>query len=218
MKGKWTHVIAGIALGLILISSAPSWAQRGSSGNAGFHFEQPAHKFEIIPMGGYVWTVSQSATYTGHGGDFDLKNSGFWGIAVDINAKPGVQARLLYRRQDTEVTWKQAGITENLGDIAVEYWHVGAVGGMTKGNIMPYTSLTLGGTRYVLDNEDSWKFSIILSLGAKVFLNDRIGLMVGGQMPFTFTDAFLGIGTGGMSLGGTGIIQLDLVAGLIIAI
>lgn len=207
-----------LVVGLLILSS-PSWAQRGSSGTGGFHFEQPAHRFEIIPMYGYAWTVSQSATYSGYGGDFDLKNSDFWGIAVDINAKPGVQARLLYRRQDTNMTWKQVGVgTEDLGNIGVEYWHIGAVGGMRNGNIMPYTSLTLGTTRYILDQGDEWKFSVILSLGAKVYLNERIGLMVGGQMPFTFTNAFLGIGTGGMSIGGTGIVQLDLVAGLIIAI
>jgi len=218
MKGRRILFIVAFTLSMILISSSPTWAQRGSSGTGGFHFEQPTHRLEIIPMYGYAWTVSQSATYNVYSGDFDLKNSDFWGIAVDVSAKPGVQARLLYRRQDTEMTWKRAGITENLGDIGVEYWHVGAVGGMRNGNVMPYTSLTLGGTRYIHDTGDTWKFSIILSLGAKVYLNERIGLMVGGQMPFTFTDAFLGIGTGGMSLGGTGIVQLDLVAGLIIAI
>lgn len=204
-------------VGLLLLAS-PAMAQQGSSGMGGFHFEQPAHRFEIIPMYGYAWTVSQSATYSGFGGDFDLKSSDFWGVAVDINAKPGVQARLLYRRQDTKMTWKQIGLTEDLGDIGVEYWHIGAVAGMRNDKIMPYTSLTLGTTRYILDYGDEWKFSIILGVGAKVYLNDRIGLMVGGQMPFTFTNTFLGIGTGGMSIGGTGIIQLDLVAGLIIAI
>jgi hypothetical protein len=32
--------------------------------------------------------------------------------------------------------------------MAVEYWHIGAVKGMTKGNVKPFTGLTLGGTRY----------------------------------------------------------------------
>ncbi len=203
-----------LIVGLLVLAS-PAMAQQGSQG---FHFEQPAHKFEIIPMYGYTWTVSQSATYNLQGGDLDFKNSEFWGIAIDINAKPGVQARLLYRRQDTKLTWKHLGVTEELGDVAVEYWHVGAVGGIVKGNMMPFTSLTLGGTRYVTDLEDNWKFSIILSIGAKIHLNDRIGLMVAGQMPYTFTNAFLGIGTGGVTLGGYGIVQFDVVAGLIIKI
>ena len=219
MKGKWTIVIMCVAVGLILFSSSPSWAQRGTSGSSGgFSFDQPAHRLEIIPMYGYTWTGSQSGYYSGYNGELDFKDSDFWGIALDISAKPGVQARLLYRRQDTRMTWKQAGSTEDVGDIGVEYWHIGAVGGMRNGNVLPYTGLTLGGTRYIAGGEDSWKFSIILSLGAKVYLNEKIGLMVGGQVPFTFTDAFVGVGTGGMSLGGTGIVQFDVVAGLIIMI
>lgn len=183
----------------------------------GFQFEQQNHKLEIIPEYGYVWTVSRSATYNGFGGDMDLKNSPFWGVAVDINAKPGVQARLLYRRQDTQVTWKSQGTTEDVGDIGVEYWHIGGIGGMTNGNVMPFTGLTLGATRYIVDGfDDEWKFSIILSIGAKVYLNERIGLMVSGQMPYTFTDAFVGIGGGGVSIGGYGVAQFDVLAGLII--
>ena len=88
---------------------------------------------------------------------------------------------------------------------------------MTNGNTMPFTGLSLGATRYIVDGfDDEWKFSIILSIGAKVYLNERIGLMVSGQMPYTFTDTFVGIGTGGFSLGGYGIAQFDVLAGLII--
>jgi hypothetical protein len=206
MSLKTTFILS---LGILLVSS-PLLAQ-------GFQFEQKDHKLEIIPEYGYVWTVSRSATYNGNGGDLDLKSSPFWGVAVDINAKPGVQARLLYRRQDTQLTWKSLGTTEELGDAGVEYWHIGGIGGMTNNNVMPFTGLTLGATRYFADGvEDEWKFSIILSIGAKVYLNERIGLMVSGQMPYTFTDAFIGIGTGGLSLGGYGIAQFDVLAGLII--
>jgi hypothetical protein len=204
-----------LVVAVLLLVASPTMAQQGSGG---FQFEQSAHRLEIIPMYGYAWTLSKSATYNSYGGDFDLKSSGFWGVALDINAKPGVQARLLYRRQDTQLMWKQANLEQEVGDMAVEYWHVGAVGGMTKGNVMPFTSFTLGGTRFAYDGGDDWKFSILLSLGAKVYLNERIGLMVAGQMPFTFTDAFVGIGTGGFSFGGTGIFQFDVVGGLIITL
>jgi hypothetical protein len=180
---------------------------------------EKAPRFEIIPMGGYVWTTSQSATYTNVGGDVDLKNSNFYGIALDINVMPVMQFRLLYRRQNTEATFKRVGGTDNLGDIAVEYWHVGVVKAVKKTEkAMPFTSFTLGGTRYVGDNRDDWKFSVILGLGAKVYLNDRLGLMVTGQLPFTFTNTFLGIGTGGVSLGGSGVVQLDVAAGVMISI
>jgi hypothetical protein len=183
----------------------------------GFTFDQPTHRLEIIPMGGYVWTVSKSAVYGGFSGDVDIKNSEFYGLALDISAKPGVQARLLYRRQDSDLTFKSPVRSESEG-IGVEYWHVGGVVGMARDNIKPYSSFTLGGTRYIIDGEDEWKFSILLSLGVKIFINERIGLMVAGQMPLIITDGFVGVGTGGLSLGGTGVVQLDVVGGLIIAL
>jgi len=179
------------------------------------------HRVEIIPMYGYAWTVSQDATITDQTGtvrtgQLDIKDSGFWGVALDINAHPFAQLRLLYRRQDSELTFKSAGSTESGGDMAVEYLQIGALKGMVKGNVRPYSGLTLGGTRYSNDIDDAWKFSIILNLGAKIYLNEKIGLMLGGEMPWTFTDAFLGIGTGGLSVGGSGIVQFDLVAGVMI--
>ena len=36
--------------------------------------------------------------------------------------------------------------------------------------------------------------------------------------PFTFTSTFPGIGTGGLSIGGSGIVQLDVAAGLMITL
>ena len=142
----------------LMIFASPSWAQRGKTGTTGSASEAP-HRFEIIPMGGYVWTVSRSTTYNSFGGDVDLDSGGFWGVAVDINAVSGIQGRLLYRRQDTNATFKRAGTKENLGDIAVEYWHVGAVKAVAmKDNVMPFTSFSLGGTRYAVDAGDEWKF------------------------------------------------------------
>lgn len=204
----------------LLVFSSPAWAQQDTTWTSGSKPQRATEpRVDIIPMGGYVWTVSQSATYTGFGGDMDIESDGFWGIALDIYKIPVMQVRLLYRRQDSQLVFKRAGgITEDLGDIAVEYWHIGAVKGIQKGNVKPFTTLTLGGTRYVFDDGDDWKFSLILGLGAKVHINEKLGLMFTGQMPFTFTSAFLGIGTGGLSIGGSGIVQFDLAAGVVITL
>ncbi len=171
-------------------------------------------------MGGYVWTLSRSATYNAAGGEIDLKDGGYYGIAIDIYAIPVMQIRLLYRRQDTQLTFKRGsgGITEDLGDMAVEYWHIGVVKGMQKGKILPFSTFSLGGTRFAYDGGDDWKFSLLFGLGAKVHLNDRFGIMVAGQLPISITDAFVGVGTGGVSLGGTGITQFDVTGGIIITL
>lgn len=203
----------------LLIFSSPALAQQDTSGTVAYKPKQaPPPRLDIIPMYGYVWTVSQSATYNLNSGDFDFKSSDFWGIALDIYKIPVMQVRLLYRRQNTQLTFKQAGVIQDLGDVAVEYWHIGAVKGIQKGNVKPFTAITLGATRYVYDSGDEWKFSLILGLGAKIRLNEKLGIMLSGNMPFTFTNAFLGIGGGGVSVGGTGIVQFDVAAGLMITL
>lgn len=201
-------IALAVVAGLILAAS-PALAQQGST----------APRVDIIPMGGYTWTLSQSATYGLQVGDIDIKSGGYWGIAADVYAVPYMQIRLLYRRQDSKLTFKRGGgIEEQISDMAVEYWHIGAVKGIKRGNILPFSGVTLGGTRFVADNDDNWKFSMLFSLGAKIYVNDRIGLMVAGQMPFSFTGAFVGVGTGGVSIGGTGIAQFDVTGGLVITL
>jgi hypothetical protein len=208
-----------LIVGLLLFTS-PSWAQQDTTGTAAYKppKQAKAPRLDIIPMGGYVWTLSQSASYNLNSGDIDLKSGGYYGIAVDIYAMPFMQVRLLYRRQDTQLTFKRGGITEDLGDMAVEYWHIGAIKGMQKGKVLPFSGISLGGTRFAAESEDNWKFSMIFSLGAKIHLNDKLGVMVAGQMPFSFTGAFVGVGTGGVSVGGTGIAQFDVTAGLVLTL
>ena len=203
----------GLALVVgLLIFASPCFAQQRSSSRSS------APKVDVVLMGGYVWTLSQDASYNLQPGSIDIKSGGYFGVAFDIYAHPFAQVRLLYRRQDSKLTWKQAGVTQDIGDMAVEYWHVGAVKGLQQGNVLPFTTFSLGGTRFAAPNEDNWKFSILIGLGAKVYINDRIGLMVAGQMPFSFTDAFVGVGTGGVSMGGTGIAQFDVTGGLVITL
>ncbi|MCH7549697.1 MAG: hypothetical protein IH969_09230, partial [Candidatus Krumholzibacteriota bacterium] len=184
----------------LLIFTSPAWAQRTTSTSGSGSQQAPPPRVDIIPMYGYVWTVSQSATYNLNSGDFDFKSSDFWGVALDIYKVPVMQVRLLYRRQNTQLTIKQFGVVQDIGDVAVEYWHIGAVKGLEQNNVKPFGALTLGATRYVYDSGDEWKFSLILGLGAKIRLNEKLGIMLSGNMPFTFTNAFLGIGTGGVSV------------------
>jgi len=209
----------------VVIASSISWGQRRRSPQPpqGWDFYQPEHKVEITPFGGYVWTVSRSFSDGINRGDLDIKSSGFYGIALDLNVKPGTQLELLYQRQDSDLTFKSGGFKETLTDLAVEYWHIGAVGGIRRENVQPFTGLTLGGTRYDFKTagfEDMWKFSVILQLGAKLYINERIGLRLQGRMPYTFLSGGVGLGcgTGGCytSVGGTGIAQFDVSAALMI--
>ena len=97
--------------------------------------------------------------------------------------------------------------------------------GVRKGKVMPFGMFTLGGTRIVPEwtgaaSDDVWKFSIIFGLGAKIYINEKIGLRVQGRMPWMFVDggAYMGCGGGGCytSFGGSGLVQGDVSGGLFV--
>jgi opacity protein-like surface antigen len=185
-----------------------------------------SHRIEITPFGGYSWTISRRVNVTfpePTTGDIDVKSSPYWGIEVDVTIEPGAQLALLYTRQDSDLTFKRQGFgKETVTGMSVEYFQIGGVGGLRQGNLFPFGMLTLGATRYAYDDirasEDTWKFSMIFGLGAKVYANDRIALRVQGRMPFTFFSGGAGIGCGFngcyTTVGGSGIAQLDVSAGL----
>jgi hypothetical protein len=185
------------------------------------------HKVEIHGFGGYVWSSSQSVVVNQTPGDLDLDSSGWWGVALDINLPVGTQLELLYTRQDTKLTFNSFPEGKrDLNDEAVEFWHVGGVyTRFSQGKIYPFTSFTLGATRFINESgpgDDVWKFSIILGLGAKVHVNDRLGIRAQARMPWTFvnTGVGLGFGTGGASVGvgGSGIVGFDVSGGLFLMI
>jgi opacity protein-like surface antigen len=185
------------------------------------------HRAEIIPLGGYAWTLAMDVYVTGYNSaQLDFSDEAYYGIALDFNlARPGAktaQARLMYRRSDGELQFRSSGIgayNQSI-DASIEYWQIGGLGGIQRGNAMPFTCITLGGTRLLANGSDQWKFSMIFGLGVKVYTSPKIGIMIQGNWPITFTDTWGGayIGTGGASLGisGTGISQLDIGGGLII--
>jgi hypothetical protein len=154
----------------------------------------------------------------------DVNDSPMWGVALDFNLpqKPGSQIELLYNRQDSDLRFASVTLDPIETDIAVEYWHIGGVYGVPRGNVMPFGMMTVGGTRYSSDefNEDVWKFSMIFGFGAKVYASNSVGLRVQGRFPFTIMSGggAVGCGSGGCytSVGGTGIGQFDVSAGVML--
>ena len=155
-------------------------------------------------------------------GDVDIKDSPFWGIEAAFNARPGGQLILLYRRQDSDAEFRGLNLQYASAPLAVEYWHIGGLGGVPRenGKVLPFTSITLGGTRYIYESEDSWKFSLIIGLGAKLYVSERLGFKIQGSMPWTITNGGLGFafggGGGGVYVGGTGIVQMDVQGALML--
>lgn len=207
---------------IVLLTGSVASAQNTTRRSSGSMSTEP--RVELIPMGGYAWTMSMDVYANGFPGELDFSDSPYYGAALDFNvAPPGsmktAQVRLLYRRSDGEAELR--GFTTDASiDAAVEYWHIGGVTGMVRGKSVPFATVSLGGTRLVAGGEDEWKFSMIFGLGVKVYTSPKMGIMLQGNWPITFTDTWGGVtvGTGGagVGIGGTGISQLDVGGGLIL--
>jgi hypothetical protein len=185
-------------------------------------------KVDVVFLGGYAFTMSQDVYIGLIPGELDIDDAAFYGVALDFNVvrQPGKegQLRVMWRREDSQVTFRPFATGDPSGsiDCAVEYWQIGGLGGVRRGNAMPFASVMLGGTRLAVDSGgDEWKFSMIFGLGVKVYTSGKIGVLVQGNWPITFTDAWGGVtvGTGGagVSFGGTGISQLDIGGGLFVS-
>jgi hypothetical protein len=183
-----------------------------------------ARKFEITPLVNYVWTSKIGAYWDNESGDLDIGNSASWGIAVDIDLHQEAQLELLYNRQDSymEFLTYPGGIQKWKGDLAVEYYQIGGLYRRPVDKVEPFFLFTLGATRFApkgSEFSDEWKFSIIMGLGAKVWVTDRIGLRFQGRMlmPMLWSSAGFWCGLGGCSLGyggGSALVQGDLGVGL----
>jgi hypothetical protein len=206
-------------IALSVVTSSASGQYRSPSQSSG----QQARTVEISPYGGYLWSQSVDVGYDDEFGKLDAKSGPIWGIEADIDVMPGGQAVLLYQRQETELTYQpNYSAKQTVGDVAIEYWQVGALGGTRNGNIMPFGLFTLGATRIIpkfVGGSDVWKFSIIFGVGAKIYLTERIGLRVQGLLPWIITSGSAAISCGGggcyTAFGGTGIVQAVVSAGLI---
>jgi opacity protein-like surface antigen len=199
------------ALALVLVSS-PVLAQRPS--------------IEIQLLVDYLWTTSMSGTYQGSGGNYDIKNNPGYGFAIDVEIRPGTELEFLYLRQDSDLTFTGGSFqgSEDIMGLVTSYYHVGAIQGFPRGNVKPFTGLTLGATQLapqdIVGLETQWKFSFAFNAGAKIYVHERIGIRLQGRLLASFLDAGAGmwLGTGGVSLGvtGTALWQWDLGGGLII--
>lgn len=219
---KRVFTTSAVLLALAASAASAQYTSQPSYGTA------PASKADIVVLGGYAFTLSQDVYPVGvPAGEIDMDDAAFYGVALDFNvARQGDkhgQLRLLWRREDSEIVYRPyAGGGGVSIDGAIEYWQIGGVGGMRRGNAMPFTSVTLGGTRLVGEDGDAWKFSMIFGLGVKIYTQGKFGFMIQGNWPITFTDTWGGVtvGTGGagVAIGGTGISQIDIGGGIVISL
>jgi len=177
---------------------------------------------EIFGFGGYMMTSSVPVRE----GDLQVKDVPNYGLGVDITMRRGIQLELLWISEQTNVKIKRypSGITENLFDMNVHYFQVGAVWEMGRGKSRPFGAFTIGTTLFDAKDatrSDEWLASMTFGGGGKFDLSKSIGIRLQARIlvPLIFSGGGLWVGTGGIGVGvgsWTPFVQFDITAGVYI--
>ena len=180
--------------------------------------------FEIIPYASYQFGGKATAIQ----GDINIKDSEAFGLYLDIDMpmRPGAQLELAWTHQNSRLDIRRfaTGIRETLFNMTTDYFQIGVLYGMPKGNMVPFGLVAFGATMFNPKDvklSTEWRFSATLGLGVKIFLSERIGIRVDGRllMPFQWGGGGLWCGTGGCSIGlgaTSAILQGNVGGGLIL--
>lgn len=228
MSGAF-RLFACLLVSVLLVGTSSAQLRNNPRDSYSYHEPGP----EIYGMAGYQWTWSRDIwnAYTGREAELDIESSWNWSGGINLPAPQGSQIELAYGYQGSEFTVKDFSGKETLADVSVQYLQIGALKGIPRGNVLPFTSITLGATRYGVKEftfegvqeqaESIWKFSAVLGVGVKYYTQKSAGIRLNFRMPVTFTSGGVGIGCGGggcgATVGGTGITQFEMAAGIFIA-
>jgi hypothetical protein len=195
-------------------------------------------KFELSPFGGYMFG-GKIAFYEG---DLKIKDNGNYGLALDIRLASDTQIELMWTQMATTGEFIPYFGYDYLAlqqfDVTVGYIQIGSVREFDMDKVKPFGVFTLGTTYFMPKDatfnegsyftetttlEDSWKFSVTLGAGAKIWLSDRVGIRLQGNLmlPMFWGGAGFTVGTGGAGFtvgAGTSMVQGDFTGGLIFAL
>jgi hypothetical protein len=182
-----------------------------------------AQTFEITPFGG--WRFGGGFADLETGADLDLDDSLSYGVILSIpwNDPPRSRVELIWSRQDTTVS--EAGDTDPVLDLDVQYLHFGGMVPFKTPNDRLDTLILGGvGATFMSPGTDGAGSEVLFSLSVGVGLlyraSDHIGIRLEARGYYTFTEADAAIFCAGgcviaFSTGGFG--QGELTAGLQIA-
>ena len=182
-----------------------------------------ARRAEIAPFGGFL----MGGNITTWGGDFNIADNWNYGVALDVDIKPGIQVELVYNRLPTRAVFDPQPIGEeiDLFDMSAEYFHIGVLRALGRGRTVPFVVGSLGPVHLnPLEDgyQSEWFFSMGFGAGMKAYVNERIGLRLQGRLwfPLDFVGGYFFWGTGGSNIGLSGYslyVQAEISGGLTFA-
>lgn len=186
---------------------------------------------ELTPFAGYQFGGKMKY----YEGELKIENNMNYGLALDIPMASGTKLELYWSQMNTTAKFRgyygYDFLTTEPFDLNVGYIQIGGMHEMDMDNIKPFGVFTLGTTYFMpekgassyVEYSDTWKFSVTLGGGAKIFLSDRVGIRLQGRLllPMFWGGAGFTVGTGGSGFtvgAGTSMVQGDFTGGLIIVL
>jgi hypothetical protein len=201
---------------LLIFSSTQSYAQ--------YEIGSTSRGIEITPFAGFQFGGRLDVAE----GSLNIIDTEHYGVMIDLPIEYSTQLEFFYSYQPTELEIEEYGpFAEKMRvfDMTVEYWHIGVVRGLKRGNIMPFGSFSVGLANFNPKKsgiDSVQRFSVAMGVGVKAYMNERIGFRFQSRLlfPIQWAGGSLFCGTDGCSFGvgaSTAIVQLDLTGGLIIS-
>jgi hypothetical protein len=188
----------------------------------------------VTPTVSYMW----GGSVQGFDGDIKLEDGVGYGAIIDVAQGRNVRVELSWTTMATTATFAPyypSGANSSLVGmnvkVNVHYFQLGAIQTVDKGKAQPFIGVLMGASLFHPEavqgrpytTSDVWRFAVSFAGGVNFKMSDRIGLRFQGRLmfPVYFSGAYVGVGTGGASVGATGgipIVQGDVSAGLSIGI
>jgi hypothetical protein len=196
-----------------------------------FPFDLAAQRIEVTPFGGYMFGGKMRF----YEGDLKINDAANYGLAVGVEVAPDTKIEVFWSQMNTTSqfngTYGYDYLDTEPFNTNVGYIQIGSVREIDMDNIRPFGAFTLGTTYFnpqetntgQVQYDDTWKFSVTLGGGVKIWFSERVGIRLQGRLmlPMFWGGAGFTVGTGGSGFtvgAGTAMAQGDLTGGLIIGL
>ncbi|MCP4658607.1 MAG: porin family protein [bacterium] len=177
LKYRWI-----VLLLIIMLSPTVTQAQDIElAAFAGFRFSSDLE-------GGYDWEYDEFV-------DYDVDNGPSYGLTVSFPLSKHFLLELLWSRQNTDLTEQGTlfGDQFRVGDIDIDYYHVGVVYQWRLEKIRPFVLASIGATELSPDpaglHSDTY-FSTGWGGGVKFLVSEHFGVQLEGRLFATFLDDY----------------------------